>query len=282
MYLIHKKEKIAPQVFKMDIVAKDITRHAKAGQFVMLRIDDLGERIPMTIAHSNQEDGMITIIFQVVGATTEKLSKRNEGETIQDFVGPLGKPTEIEGYKKVLIIGGGVGCAIAYPVVRAFFDHHIHVEAIIGFKNKEQVMLENQFRQSTKKLYVTTDDGSYGLKGFVTDQLSAILEKDQSYDLVFAVGPLIMMKNVSIITKKYQIKTIVSMNPMMVDGTGMCGGCRLTVGNEVKFACVDGPDFDGHQVSFDEVMKRNQMYHDFEKKQYNDCVSLKKEDTHDQ
>jgi ferredoxin/flavodoxin---NADP+ reductase len=282
MYLIHKKEEIAPHVFKMDIHAKDITRHAKAGQFVMLRIAELGERIPLTIAHSNFEKGIISIIFQVVGATTKKLSELLEGDYIQDLLGPLGKPTKTEGYQKVLIIAGGVGCAIAYPVARAFHDENIYVDAIIGFKNKDQIILESQFKALTKKLYVTTDDGSYGFKGFVTNILQTLLENDQSYDLVFAVGPLIMMKNVSICTKKYQIKTIVSMNPMMVDGTGMCGGCRLTVNNEVKFACVDGPDFDGHQVSFDEVIKRNKMYLDFEKKQYEACLSSMMEDSHDQ
>ena len=276
MYLITEKIALTPSVTMLKIKAPDITRHAKPGQFVMLRVEENGERIPLTIAESNPNDQTISVIFQIVGATTKKLNQLNQGDFLLDFVGPLGKPAKLDGLKKVCVIGGGVGCAIAYPIAKALHDKNTIVHSIIGFRSKDLVFLEDEFKKSSEKTYVVTDDGSYQIKGRVTDILKDLLEKGESYDEVYAIGPLPMMKYVSLLTKEYSIKTVVSMNPVMVDGTGMCGGCRVSVGNEMKFACVDGPEFDGHLVNFDEAMNRNKMYETFESNQDKElCNSLK-------
>jgi ferredoxin/flavodoxin---NADP+ reductase len=282
MYRIINKQKLAPTIRRIDVEAPYVTRHAKAGQFIMLRVDEEGERIPMTIADFDRKKGIVTVIYQVVGATTKKLDQLEAGDELHDFVGPLGRPSKIEGLKRALVIGGGVGCAIAYPTSKALFEQGTHVDAIIGFRNKDLVILEHDFVRVTNHLDVMTDDGSYQNKGFVTDRLAELLKDGRRYDEVFAIGPLIMMKRVSEITRPYGIKTTVSMNPIMVDGTGMCGGCRLTVGLETKFACVDGPEFDGHQVDFDEVMRRNRMYVDEEKKRYEATCRLFRGKSHDQ
>jgi ferredoxin/flavodoxin---NADP+ reductase len=282
MYRIINKQKLALTIRRIDVEAPYVTRHAKAGQFIMLRVDEEGERIPMTIADFDRKKGIVTVIYQVVGATTKKLDQLEAGDELHDFVGPLGRPSKIEGLKRALVIGGGVGCAIAYPTSKALFEQGTHVDAIIGFRNKDLVILEHDFVRVTNHLDVMTDDGSYQNKGFVTDRLAELLKDGRRYDEVFAIGPLIMMKRVSEITRPYGIKTTVSMNPIMVDGTGMCGGCRLTVGLETKFACVDGPEFDGHQVDFDEVMRRNRMYVDEEKKRYEATCRLFRGKSHDQ
>ncbi len=261
MYRILEKKTLGPQVVKMTIDAPAIAHKAEPGQFIILRIDEKGERIPLTIADYDKEKGSVTVIFQIVGKTTTELSELSEGDALQDFVGPLGNATEYpEGIKKAAVIGGGLGTAIAYPQAKKMTQIGVEVDSIIGFRNKELILLEDEMRACSKNLYITTDDGSNGNKGFVTDVLKARIEAGENYDLVIAIGPLIMMKFVSLLTKKYGIKTIVSMNPIMIDGTGMCGGCRVTVGGETKFACVDGPDFDGHLVDFDEAMRRQTMY----------------------
>ncbi len=260
MFKIVRKEKLNEQVFLMEFDAPLIANKAKAGQFIIFRIDEFGERVPLTIADSNKQNGTVTIIFQVVGSSTKMLSELNEGDSILDLVGPLGRPTEIEGVKKAIVVGGGVGCAIAFPVAKALFEQGAQVDVIAGFRNRDIVILEDEFKSVSNSLTITTDDGSYGVKGFVTDALKNILEKDNGYDLVVAIGPIPMMKFVSLTTKPYGVKTMVSLNPIMIDGTGMCGGCRVTVGGEIKFACVDGPDFDGHEVDFDELMLRNKFY----------------------
>ena len=279
MFTIKEKRVLAPKVTLLRIEAPYIVKNAKPGQFVILRVEEQGERIPMTITEANQTDGTITIIFQVVGATTTKLNQLNVGDSLSDFVGPLGKPTHLEGLKKVAVIGGGVGCAIAYPVAKALHDQNTIVHTIIGFRNKDLIFLENEFKACSDLLIVTTDDGSNGNQGFVTDALKKLLENGETYDQVITIGPLPMMKFVSLTTKPYGIKTIVSMNPVMIDGTGMCGGCRLTVGGEMKFACVDGPEFDGHLVDFDEAIRRNQMYAEFERHALEkDCNLLKEAD----
>ena len=260
MFKIVCKEKLNEQVILMKFDAPLIAQKAKAGQFIIFRIDQFGERVPLTIADSDKDKGTITIIFQVVGSSTKMLSELNEGDSILDLVGPLGRPTEIDGVKKAIVVGGGVGCAIAFPVAKALFEQGAQVDVIAGFRNKEIVILEDEFKSVSSSLTITTDDGSYGVKGFVTDALENILDKDNDYDLVVAIGPIPMMKFVSLTTKPYNVKTMVSLNPIMIDGTGMCGGCRVTVGGEIKFACVDGPDFDGHEVDFDELMLRNKFY----------------------
>ena len=260
MYRIVRKEALRPTVTLYEIEAPLVAKKAKPGQFIILRVDENGERIPITINDYDPEKGTVTIIVQTVGATTEKLKHLNEGDSLQDFVGPLGKATETEGKKKVCVVGGGVGCAIAYPVLKKFHDCGAEVHAVIGFKNKDLVILEDEFRKSSSVLKVCTDDGSYGQKGVVTEALKELIDAGNQYDAVIAIGPMIMMKFVSEVTRPYGIKTIVSMNTIMVDGTGMCGGCRLTVGGETKFACVDGPDFDGHLVDFDSAMRRGAMY----------------------
>ena len=278
MYKIVRKKSLNPTVTLMDIEAPLVAKKAKAGQFIILRVDGDGERIPLTVAGCDQEKGTVTIIFQIVGATTEKLNHKSEGESIEDFVGPLGMPTEIEGLKKVCVIGGGVGCAIALPVARALHEQGAEVTAIAGFRNKDLVILEDEFKACSDRFIMMTDDGSYGEKGTVTVPLKELLEKGERFDEVIAIGPLIMMKFVCLTTKEYGQKTVVSMNPIMIDGTGMCGGCRLTVGGETKFACVDGPDFDGHLVDFDEAMSRSRSYAPFERHAYEEACNLFKKE----
>ena len=260
MFTILRQKELNPSVTLMDIETPLIANKAKAGQFIIFRVDEEGERIPLTIADTNKETGAVTIIFQKVGLSTELLAKKNEGEYILDFVGPLGAPTELEGLKKVAVVGGGVGCAIAFPQAKTLFTDGREVDVIAGFRTKDLVILEDEMRANSTNYYIMTDDGSYGEKGFVTDKLKELIEAGNKYDAVIAIGPIPMMKFVSLTTKPYGIKTIVSLNPIMVDGTGMCGGCRVTVGGEIKFACVDGPDFDGHLVDYDELMNRNAAY----------------------
>ena len=260
MAKIITKRRLNPTVTLMEVSAPLIAKKALPGQFIILRVDEKGERIPLTIADYDREKGTITIIFQKVGLTTELLDTLEEGDDILDFVGPLGRPTELEGVKKVAVIGGGVGCAIAYPQAKYLHEHGVAVDVIAGFRSKDIVILEEEFRAACDHLYLTTDDGSYGEKGLVTDKLKALIEAGNQYDAVIAIGPIIMMKFVCKTTEPYGIKTLVSLNPIMIDGTGMCGGCRVTVGGKMKFACVDGPDFDGHQVDFDELMARNAAY----------------------
>ena len=257
-----------PTVGKMVIEAPLIAKKAKAGQFIILRVDEKGERIPLTIADYDRARGTITIIYQIVGATTMALDRLEAGDALCDFLGPLGNPTKMEGLKRVAVVGGGVGCAIALPVAKGMSEKGIHVDSVVGFRNRELVILEEEFRQASKEFRLMTDDGSHGEKGLVTDALRALLEQN-TYDEVIAIGPMVMMKFICKLTKEYGVKTIVSMNPIMIDGTGMCGGCRLTVGGETKFACVDGPEFDGHLVDFDQAMERGRTYHAFEEQQCN-------------
>ena len=278
MYRIVKKEALKPTVILYEIEAPMVAKKAEPGQFIILRVDENGERIPITIHDYDREKGTVTIIVQTVGATTEKLSHKAEGEYIQDFVGPLGRPTETEGKKKVCVVGGGVGCAIAYPVLKKFHDCGAEVHAVVGFKNKDLVILEDKFRAASSVMKLMTDDGSYGEKGLVTDALKQLIEEGNQYDEIFAIGPAIMMKFVSKTTEPYGVPTTVSMSPIMVDGTGMCGGCRLTVGGETKFACVDGPDFDGHKVDWDESLKRGKMYFDWERHKHEEVCNLFKKE----
>ncbi len=278
MYKIVKKEVLNPTVTKMEIEAPFVAAKAQPGQFIILRVDAEGERVPLTVADYNREEGTVTIIFQVVGASTEKLNNKEEGDYITDFVGPLGKATDIENKKKVCVVGGGVGCAIAYPVAKGLSEKGCEVHSVIGFRNKDLVILEEEFDAASSKCVKMSDDGSWGEKGLVTDALRRLIEEGNNYDEVICIGPLMMMKFVCLLTKEYNVKTIVSMNPVMVDGTGMCGGCRLTVGGEVKFACVDGPEFDGHLVDFDEAIKRSGTYKEFEKgEREKTCNLFKKE-----
>ena len=274
MYRILKKRVLNSAVTYMSIEAPLVARKAEPGQFIILRVDEEGERIPLTIAGYDRTTGTVDIIFQVVGATTEKLNHKEEGDFITDFVGPLGKPTETEGVKKVCIVGGGVGCAIALPVARKFHELGCEVHSVIGFRSKDLLILEEEFRSVSDRLTVMTDDGSYGRQGVVTAPLAEAIEAGEKYDEVIAIGPLVMMKFVVATTKPHGIKTTVSMNPIMIDGTGMCGGCRLTVGGETKFACGDGPDFDGFLVDFDEAMQRGSMYRDFERHAYDETCNL--------
>jgi len=274
MYKILAKKVLNPTVTQMDIEAPLVARKAQAGQFIILRVDENGERIPLTVAGFDREKGSVRIIFQIVGATTAKLNQKNEGDYIADFVGPLGKATKVEGLKKVCIVGGGVGCAIALPVAQRLKSMGCEVHSIIGFRNKDLVILEEEFKTASTKLTIMTDDGSYGKKGLVTEPLKTALENGEEYDEVITIGPLIMMKFVVATTKPFNVKTTVSMNPIMIDGTGMCGGCRLTVGGETKFACVDGPDFDGFLVDFDQAMSRSSAYRDFERHAYEDSCNL--------
>lgn len=261
MYKIVTRKQLNEQVVLMEIEAPYIAAKAEAGQFIIYRIDEMGERIPLTIADYDREKGTITIIFQTIGGSTQALAALNEGDSILDVAGPLGVPTEYkEGAKRVAVIGGGVGCAIAYPQAKKLHGMGIHVDLIAGFRNKDIVILEDEMKEVSSDLYICTDDGSYGFKGFVTDKLKELIESGVQYDEVIAIGPVPMMKFVCKTTEPFGIKTTVSLNPIMVDGTGMCGGCRVTVGGKIKYACVDGPDFDGHQVDFDELMKRNSTY----------------------
>ena len=278
MFKIAKKRSLNPTVTEMSIEAPLIAKKAKAGQFIILRAKDDSERIPLTIAGTDPVAGTVDIIFQLVGAGTMQLNTLNEGDSLHDFVGPLGKATEIEGLKNVCVVGGGVGCAIALPVARALHAAGAKVTGIVGFRNKDLVILEDEFRACCDELILMTDDGSYGQKGVVTAPLEECIKNGANFGEVIAIGPLIMMKFVVATTKKYNVKTVVSMNPIMVDGTGMCGGCRLTVGGKTVFACVDGPDFDGFEVDFDEAMHRGTMYRDFELHARDEqCNLLKKE-----
>ncbi len=265
MYQILEKRPLNPTVTLMRIHAPAVARKAEPGQFIILRTDENGERIPLTIADYDRESGSVTIIFQIVGATTEKLNHMSAGESLHDFVGPLGRATETEGKKKVAVVGGGVGCAIAYPVAKKFFEGGTEVHAVVGFRNRDLVILEEEFEKASTKFVRMSDDGSWGEKGLVTEALRRLIESGEVYDEVITIGPLPMMKFVCKLTREFGIKTIASMNPIMIDGTGMCGGCRLTVGGETKFACVDGPEFDGHLIDFDEAMARSSMYKSFER-----------------
>ncbi len=264
MFKIVRKKELNAAVTLLEIEAPFVAKKAQAGQFIIFRIDDKGERVPLTIAGYDREKGTVTIIFQKVGLTTKMLGAMEVGDYLHDFVGPLGKPTKTEGLKRVCVVGGGVGCAIALPSAQAFKEAGCEVDVIVGFRNKDIVILEDEFRAASDNLYLMTDDGSYGEHGFVTVKLQQLLEAGRTYDEVLAIGPIPMMKFVAKTTEPFGVKTIVSLNPIMVDGTGMCGGCRVTVGGEVKFACVDGPDFDGHQVDFAELMNRNGVYRDQE------------------
>ena len=274
MYKILRRKELNPTVTLLDIEAPLIAKKAEPGQFIILRVDDEGERIPLTIADFDREAGWVRIIFQIVGGTTEKLNHVMEGEYIHDFVGPLGVPTHVEGLKKVAVVGGGVGCAIAFPVAKKLHELGAEVHSVVGFRNKDLVILEDDFNAVSDKMMLMTDDGSHGQKGLVTNALKELIEAGNQYDEVIVIGPLIMMKFVCALTKEYGIKTTVSMNPIMIDGTGMCGGCRLTVGGETKFACVDGPDFDGHLVDFDEAMERGSMYKPFERHAHEESCNL--------
>lgn len=278
MYKIVTKKELNPTVTQMEIYAPLVANKAKPGQFIILRVDESGERIPLTVAGVDKPNGTVKIIFQIVGATTNKLNQKNEGDSIEDFVGPLGEPTHIDGLKKVCIIGGGVGCAIAMPVAQALFAQGTQVTSIIGFRNKDLVILEDEFKACSDSLHIMTDDGSYGRHGNVCVPLSEMLESGEQFDMIITIGPLIMMKFVVEAARPYNVPVTVSMNPIMIDGTGMCGGCRLTLnidGKRVtKFACVDGPDFDGYQVDFDEAMSRGRMYSEFERHAYEDSCNL--------
>ena len=278
MFKIVKKVALNPTVTLMEIDAPFVAKKAQAGQFIILRVDEKGERIPLTVADYDRKKGTITIIFQIVGGSTIHLNSLNEGDYIQDFVGPLGVPTHTEGLKKVAVVGGGVGCAIAYPVAKKLHEQGCEVHSIVGFRNKDLVILENEFKAVSDKLFLMTDDGSYGQKGVVTAPLKELIESGENYDEVIAIGPLIMMKFVVATTKPFNIKTVVSMNPIMIDGTGMCGGCRLTVGGKTKFACVDGPDFDGFEVDFDEAMSRGRSYTEFEAHAREEACNLYKKE----
>lgn len=274
MFEILEKKSLNPFVTMMKISAPRVAKKAEPGQFIILRTDSAGERIPLTIADFDREKGSVTIIFQIVGSTTEKLNHMNVGDCLCDFVGPLGKATETEGLKKVAVVGGGVGCAIAYPVAKKLHEMGVEVHVIAGFRNKELVILENEFTAASSKFVIMSDDGSAGEKGLVTDALKKLIESGEKYDRVITIGPLIMMKFVCQLTKEYNIPTVASMNPIMIDGTGMCGGCRLTVGGETKFACVDGPEFDGHLIDFDEAMARSASYKTFERKAHENTCNL--------
>ena len=279
MYKIVRKDVLKPTVVLYEIEAPMVAKKAQPGQFIILRVDEAGERIPITIHDYDREKGTVSIIVQTVGATTEKLRHKAEGEFLADFVGPLGRPTETEGRKKVCVVGGGVGCAIAYPVLKKFHDSGAEVHAVIGFKSKDLVILEDKFRDASALLRLCTDDGSYGQKGLVTEALQELLDAGNKYDEIFAIGPAAMMKFVCKTTAPYGVPTTVSMSPIMVDGTGMCGGCRLTLIEEngervTKFACVDGPDFDGQKVDWDEALKRGRMYADWERHKYEETCNL--------
>ena len=274
MNKILEKKCLNPTVTLMRVEAPLVARKAEPGQFIILRVSEDGERIPLTVADYDREKGTVTIIFQVVGATTEKLNHLNEGDYIHDFVGPLGRATHTEGLHKVAVVGGGVGCAIAYPVTKKLHEEGCEVHAIVGFRNKDLVILEDEFKKSSSRLVRMSDDGSWGEKGLVTDALKKLIESGEQYDEVITIGPLIMMKFVCKLTEQYGIKTVASMNPIMIDGTGMCGGCRLTVGGKTKFACVDGPEFDGHEIDFDEAIARGATYREFERHAHEETCNL--------
>ena len=274
MYRILEKQRLNASVVKMKIDAPRVAKKAAPGQFVILRSHADGERIPLTVADYDRIVGSVTVIFQVVGAGTKRLDSLSAGDSLCDFVGPLGNATKLDGLKKVAVVGGGVGSAIAYPITKALYERGAEVHAIVGFRNKELVILEEEFKRHSAKFLPVSDDGSWGERGLVTDALRTLIEDGEAYDEVIAIGPLPMMKFVSRLTKEYNIPTVVSMNPIMIDGTGMCGGCRLTVGGEVKFACVDGPEFDGHLVDFDEAIARSSMYRSFERHAHGENCNL--------
>ena len=278
MYKILKKEVLNPTVTLMEIEAPLVAKKALPGQFIILRVDEDGERIPLTVADTDKETGGVTIIYQIVGATTAKLNQKEAGDYLQDFVGPLGKPSELEGLKKVCVVGGGVGNAIAYPIAKALHELGAEVHMVVGFRTKDLIILEDRYEAISDKLVIMTDDGSYGKKGLVTDAVEELIAEGNTYDQIIAIGPVIMMKFTVAVAKKHNIPAMVSMNPIMIDGTGMCGGCRLTVGGETKFACVDGPDFDGYEVDFDEAMSRNAMYKSFETHAYEETCNLFKKE----
>ena len=274
MFEIVEKRELNPTVTLMEIYAPLVAKKAEPGQFIILRTDSEGERIPLTVADFDREKGTVTIIFQIVGATTKKLSVMEKGDSLQDFVGPLGRATHTQGLKKVAVVGGGVGCAIAYPVAKKLHEQGCEVHAICGFRTKDLVILKDEFERSSSKYVLVSDDGSAGEKGLVTDALKSLIESGEQYDEVITIGPLIMMKFVCALTKEYGIKTVASMNPVMIDGTGMCGGCRLSVGGKTVFACVDGPEFDGHLIDFDEAMARSNAYGEFERHKYEEACNL--------
>jgi ferredoxin--NADP+ reductase len=278
MYKIVKRQQLNDTVVRLDVDAPFIAKKAKAGQFIIFRVDEQGERVPLTIADTDPDKGTVSIIFQIVGQSTMLLSQMKEGEYILDFVGPLGAATDFGDAKKVCVIGGGVGNAIAYPSAKALFNDGVDVDVIAGFRSKDIVILEDEYKSICNRFFITTDDGSYGEKGLVTEKLQQLIDEGTNYDLVIAIGPIPMMKFVSKVTEPYNIKTLVSLNPIMIDGTGMCGGCRVTVDGEIKFACVDGPDFDGHKVDYDELIKRNSTYRDFETHDRENCRMFKAAD----
>lgn len=278
MFEVTDKKILNPTVTEITVNAPYVAAKAEAGQFIILRVDEEGERIPLTIADFDREKGTVSVIFQIVGATTYLLNRLNVGDHLADFVGPLGNPTETEGLKKVAVIGGGVGCAIALPVAKKLHGQGATVHSVVGFRNKDLVILEDEFRKVSDKYLLMSDDGSVGEKGLVTDALKELIESGEKYDEVIAIGPLMMMKFVCKLTEEYGIKTVVSMNPVMIDGTGMCGGCRLSVGGKTKFACVDGPDFDGHEVDFDVAMNRGKNYREWEKHKYEETCNLFKKE----
>ena len=279
MFEVTDKKILNPTVTEITVKAPYVAAKAEAGQFIILRVDEEGERIPLTIADFDREKGTVSVIFQIVGATTYLLNRLNVGDHLADFVGPLGNPTETDGLKKVAVIGGGVGCAIALPVAKKLHGQGATVHSVVGFRNKDLVILENEFKKVSDKYLLMSDDGSVGEKGLVTDALKKLIESGEIYDEVIAIGPLMMMKFVCKLTEEYGIKTVVSMNPVMIDGTGMCGGCRLSVGGKTKFACVDGPDFDGHEVDFDVAMNRGKNYREWEKHKYEETCNLFKKET---
>ena len=274
MFKIVSRKSLNPTVTEMEIYAPFVARKAQAGQFVIVRATSDGERIPLTVADFDREKGTVKIICQIVGATTYTLNTLKEGDSVADFVGPLGNPTETAGLKKVAVVGGGVGCAIAYPVAKKLHEQGAVVHSIVGFRNKDLVILEEEFKNVSDKYVLMSDDGTAGEKGLVTDALKKLIDGGENYDEVIAIGPVIMMKFVCRLTKEYGVKTVISMNPIMIDGTGMCGGCRLTVGGKTKFACVDGPDFDGHEVDFDEAMSRGASYKEWERHKYEETCNL--------
>ena len=274
MFEIVSRKSLNPTVTELEIKAPFVAKKAQAGQFVIVRATADGERIPLTVADFDREKGTVKIIFQIVGATTYILNTLKVGDFVADFVGPLGNPTETEGLKKVAVVGGGVGCAIAYPVAKRLHEEGAEVHSIVGFRNKDLVILEDEFRKVSDKYVLMSDDGTAGEKGLVTDALKRLIDGGEKYDEVIAIGPVIMMKFVCRLTKEYGVKTVISMNPIMIDGTGMCGGCRLTVGGKTKFACVDGPDFDGHEVDFDEAMSRGASYKEWERHKYEETCNL--------
>ena len=274
MYKILEARELTTNIFLMVVEAKRVAKSCYPGQFIIVRTDENSERIPLTICDYDREKGTVTIIFQVVGGTTEKLNHMNEGDCLSDFVGPLGRATHTEGLKRVAVVGGGVGCAIAYPVAKKLHELGCEVHSVIGFRSKELVILKDEFEKVSNKLKLMTDDGTDGEKGLVTDALRGLIESGEEYDEVITIGPLVMMKFVCALTKEYGIKTVASMNPIMIDGTGMCGGCRLSVGGKTVFACVDGPEFDGHLIDFDEAISRSDMYKSFERKKHGDTCNL--------